>query len=243
MPPRRRSVLRAIATAGLATGAGCAAAERGDDPDTPTVTALPVETPVDTATATDDGASVDDDYYPEPTPVAEPSAEVAVASVRDGDGPIAYDFEVVQSTATTKTAPRLAVEVRNASARRVGVGESRAMRFWAARAGDPHELVLLPLEYGGSIAFMDGAPSPAGSCWHLDSRVVQTTEYRFETLEPGESFGSTLQVWWQGPVDTCFPTGTFAFGTDYEAWDPEDGRAPGDGDRFRVEFALDVDRP
>lgn len=243
MPPRRRSVLRALATVGFAAGAGCAAAERGDGADTPTATALPVETPADTSTPTDDGGAVDDDYYPEPTPVSEPSAEVAVASVHGGDGPVAFDLEVVQATATTGTAPRLAVEARNATARRIGVGESRAMRFWAARAGDEHELVLLPLEYGGSIAFTDGAPSAEGSCWHLDSRVVQTTEYRFETLEPGESFGSTLEVWWQGPVDTCFPTGTFAFETAYEAWDPEGGRAPGDGERYRFGFTLGVERP
>lgn len=243
MPRRRRSVLRALATVGLATGAGCAAAEREDAGDTPTATALPVETPEEAGTPTDDGGSVDDDYYPEPTAVAEPSAEVAVASVRDDHGPASYDLEVVQPTATTETPPRLAVEVTNGTSRAIGVGETRAMRFWAARAGDPHELVLLPLEYGGSIGFVDGAPSAEGSCWHLDSRVVQTTEYRFLTLEPGESFGSELEVWWHGPVDTCFPTGTFAFETDYEAWDPEDGRAPGDGDRYRFGFTLQVSRP
>lgn len=245
MAPGRRSVLRSVATAGLATVCGCAAAERDPAEETPTVTALPVETPGATGTPTDDaGGSDDDDYYPEPTPRYEPSAAVSIAALQGDESPVAYGLEVVEAVATPETPPRLAVEASNVSDRPIGVGETRAMRFWAARAGhDAHELVLLPLKYGGSIAFMDGQPSGEGSCWQLDSRVVQTTEYRFTTLEPGDSIASKLEVWWQGPVDTCFPTGTFEFTTDYEVWDPEGGREPGDGDRYSFGFTLDVDRP
>lgn len=244
MAPGRRSVLRSVATAGLATVCGCAGAERDPAGETPTVTALPVETPEPTATPTADRTSDDDDYYPEPTPVYEPSAAVSIASRRGDESPVAYDLEVVESVATTETPPRLALEATNASDRPIGVGETRAMRFWAARAGhDDHELVLLPLKYGGSIAFMDGQPSGEGSCWQLDSRVVQTTEYRFATLQPDESIAATLEVWWQGPVDVCFPTGTFEFATAYEVWDPEGGREPGDGDRYSVGFTLEVEPP
>ena len=245
MAPGRRSVLRSVATAGLVTVCGCAAAERDPASETPTVTALPVEAPEDPGTPTDDAvASDDDDYYPEPTPMSEPSAVLSIASSEGDGGPVAYDLEVVEAVATPRTPPRLAVEASNASDRTVGVGETRAMRFWAARGGDSsHDLVLMPLDHGGSILFMDSQPSGEGSCWQLDSRVVQSTKDRFETLEPGESITSELEVWWQGPIDTCFPTGSFAFATEYEVWDPEDGGTPGDGERYRFGFSLDVERP
>lgn len=248
MAPGRRSVLRSLATVGVASVCGCASGERDPAAETPTVTALPVETDEDSrdqwTPVGDDGDGEDDDYYPEPTPMYEPSAMVSLGSIQGDESPVAYDLEVVEAVATPETPPLLAVEATNTADRPIGVGETRALRFWAARAGhDAHHLVLLPLEYGGSIAFMDGQPSGEGSCWQLDSRVVQTTEYRFATLQPGESIGSELAVWWQGPVDTCFPTGAFAFATDYEVWDPEGGREPGDGDRYSFGFTLDVERP
>lgn len=242
MPPGRRSVLRSVATAGLSAVCGCATAERDAPIETPTATALPVESPGDAGTPPGTDGPGDDDYYPEPTPVFEPSVEISLLELAGDDGPVAYDLEVVQSIATTETPPRLVARARNASTSSLGVGEVRTMRFWAARAGDGHELVLVPRDHGGSIGFMDGRPSGEGSCWQLDSRVVQSAEYRFETLGPGEAIDSELEVWWHGPVDTCFPTGTFAFAAEYDVWEPADG-APGSGDRYRFGFTLGVERP
>lgn len=241
MSPGRRSVLRAVATVGLATVCGCASADRDAESETPTATALSVETSRPTETPTESGSH--DDYYPEPTPVDEPSAAVSLLETTGDESPLKYDLEVVQPLATAETPPRLAVEATNTADRPFRVGEAGAMRFWGARTGEEHELVLLPLDHGGKVGYLDGRPSGEGSCWHLDSRVVKSTQYRIEQLDPGEAIGAELEVWWDGAVDTCFPTGTFEFAVAYDVWDPDTDADPGEGDRYRFGFALGVERP
>lgn len=241
MSPGRRSVLRAVGTVGLAAVCGCASADRDSGGETPTATALPVETsrPSDSPAETHGRA----DYYPEPTSVEEPSAAVSLLETTGDDSPIAYDLEVVQRLATTASPPRLAVEATNTADRPFGVGEAGAMRFWGARGGEGHELVLLPPDHAGKVGYLDGRPTGEGSCWHLDSRVVRSTEYRFERLDPGEAIGAELEVWWDGAVDTCFPVGSFEFALAYDVWDPDSDAQPGDGDRYQFGFALGVERP
>lgn len=239
----RRSFLRTAASVGLGTGCGCAAGERDAGRETPTATALPVETDATSMDESNPATPDDPDYVPQPTPVETPSAEVSIGERHGDDSPIGYELDVSQAIATTETPPRLTVEATNEAAESLGVGEVRTMRFWNERSGSDHELVLLPIDHGGSIGYLDGRPTGEGSCWHLDSRIVQTTAYRYETLAPGDSIASELQVWWVGPIDTCFPTGTFEFAVDYDVWTPGDDTPAGSGDPYRFGFTLQVERP
>lgn len=233
MAPDRRSVLRSVATTGLAAVCGCAAVERDAPAETPTATPLPVDS--------SSGSGGRDDSRG-PTTAAGGPAAVSLRARDEAAGPVEYDLEVVEAHVTEETPPRLAVRATNASGEEIGVGESRAMRFWAARSGYGHELVLLPLEHGGSIEYVDGPPTIEDGCNRLETRIVQAPAYRFETLDPGDSISSELEVWWRGPGDACFPTGTYRFTSWYDVWDP-DREETGRGDRYRFGFTLGVEPP
>lgn len=241
MFPSRRELLRSAAVCGAAPLAGCAGT--GDESTPPSAT--PNRTPEQTGT----DAPTPTDREDVPTPVEEPSATVTVGAVSDDAGPVAFDVTAVDPVASVEAPPRLVVRATNGSDRRLGVGEARTMRFWMERgtatdSDRDHRLVLLPREDDEGIMYFDGEPEGRGSCWYLDVPVAETVEYRYETLEPGASIASVLEVWWEGPADACFPAGSFGFDVEYQVWDPDDDHAPiGGGDDFPVGFSVDVQRP
>ena len=81
-------------------------------------------------------------------------------------------------------------------------------------ARDDPQLILVPSP--------SNADRDAPDCWKLpDEGPKWLGDYRARTLDPGESFGLTLEVWWDGQGE-CFPTGTFAFETGVSVSDPDE---------------------
>ena len=135
-------------------------------------------------------------------------ATVAVDDTDHDDVPsLDLAVEVLEPEITTETPATLRTEVCNERDGPVTVGEARAVRFDLARSEeDDPQLILLP-----SASNLD---RDATDCWKLyeGAPLERLAVSRTETLDPGESFGLVLEVWWNGQGE-CFPTGTFAFET------------------------------
>lgn len=204
---RRRTLLRAVGTVGLASLAGCTGV--GDEPadsstdgpaDSPTDT--PMETPTDPETPT------------------EATHRVTVTGADDAsDLPVDPSATVIDPYATAESPPVLRVDVANPTDDPVSVGEYRAVVFQYVHSDD-ETLVWLP----HSERSTDGEPARSvpdydvvdDGCWRLADHIAVTMEYGVVEIPAGGTLTAFVGLYGDPDANGCLSTGGHRFETTYD---------------------------